>query len=176
VPLVVLAVFVVLACIALIPFSIILRFRRGTVRRPARSWVATLNLITVAISAAVLLAGALIASRWVPEALKYAGWGMAAGCLLGVIGTALVHWDYRGGRLQYLPNRWLVLLITLIVTARVFYGFWRTWEAWRASVENMAWVAASGMAASMSAGSVVLGYYLVFWAGVRRRIAQDRRR
>jgi hypothetical protein len=34
----------------------------------------------------------------------------------------------------------------------------------------MAWVAASGAAASMSAGAVVLGYYLVYWAGVRRRL------
>jgi hypothetical protein len=171
----VLAVCIVLGCIALIPFSIVLRFRRGTMQRPARGWVATLNLITVTISAAVLLAGALVASRWVPDALAYAGGGLAAGCLLGLVGTALVRWDYRAGRLQYLPNRWLVLVITLVVTGRVFYGFWRTWEAWRASVENVAWVAVSGVAASMAAGSVVLGYYLVFWAGVRRRIARDRR-
>ena len=174
-PLVALAVFIVLTCIALIPFSIIWRFRSGTMRRQARGWVATLNLITVTFSTGILLTGAFIASRWVPETLSYTAWGLAAGCLLGLLGTALARWEYAGGRLQYVPNRWLVLLISLLVTARVAYGFWRSWEAWRASVESMAWVAASGMAASMSAGSVVLGYYLIFWAGVRSRVARARR-
>jgi hypothetical protein len=174
VPLVALAVFIVLACIALIPFSIVWRFRSGTMRRQARGWVATLNLITVVVSTAILLTGAFVASRWVPETLPYTAWGLAAGCLLGLLGTALARWEYAGGRLQYVPNRWLVLMISLLVTARVGYGFWRGWEAWRASVESMAWVAASGMAASMSAGSVVLGYYLIFWAGVRSRVARAR--
>jgi hypothetical protein len=30
----------------------------------------------------------------------------------------------------------------------------------------MSWVAASGLAASMSAGAVVLGYYAIYWVGV----------
>jgi hypothetical protein len=34
----------------------------------------------------------------------------------------------------------------------------------------MTWVAASGVATSMSAGAIVLGYYLVYWVGVRRRL------
>ena len=174
-PLVALAVFIVLACIALIPFSIVWRFRSGTMRRQARGWVATLNLITVTFSTLILLACAFVASRWVPETLPYTAGGLAAGCLLGLLGTALARWEHTGGTLQYVPNRWLVLVITLLVTARVAYGFWRSWQAWRTSVESMAWVAASGMAASMSAGSVVLGYYLIFWAGVRGRAARARR-
>jgi hypothetical protein len=60
--------------------------------------------------------------------------------------------------------------VTLIVTARVFYGFWRTYEAWRGSADQMAWVAVSGLSTSMSAGSVVLGYYFVYWLAVRRRV------
>jgi hypothetical protein len=170
VPLIALAILIVLAFIAVIPLSIIQRFRMGTTRRPARRWVATLNLTAVAFSAALFLAGALITSRWIPDALTYTVYGLAGGCVLGLLGTALTRWEHGGRRMEYTPNRWLVLTMTLLVTARVLYGFWRGWEAWRESLETAAWVAASGVAGSMSAGAVVLGYYLIFWAGVRRRI------
>jgi hypothetical protein len=33
----------------------------------------------------------------------------------------------------------------------------------------------SGVAGSMAAGAVVLGYYLVYWFGVRRRFKRIRR-
>lgn len=174
-PLIALAIVTILAFIAIIPFSIVQRFRMGTARRQARRWVATLNLIAIAISVALFLAGALITSRWIPEALVYTLLGLSVGAVLGLAGTLLTRWEYIGGRVHYIPNRWLVLAITLVVTVRVLYGFWRSWEAWRASVESMAWVAASGVAGSMSAGAVVLGYYLIFWTGVRRRVRRYQR-
>lgn len=174
-PLVLLAIFVVLACIALIPVSIIQRFRTGTTRRQARGWVATLNLAGVAFSITLFLAGATITSRWIPEALTYTLAGLMAGCLLGLLGMVLTRWEHAGGRLEYTPNRLLVLTIALVVTARVLYGFWRSWDAWRASVESMTWVAASGVAGSMSAGAVVLGYYLTFWTAVRARARRHER-
>jgi hypothetical protein len=176
VPLIVLAILIVLAFIAVIPLSIIQRFRMGTARRTARHWVATLNLSAVALSAVLFLAGALITSQWIPEARTYTLYGLAGGCVLGLLGTALTRWEYVGGRVTYTPNRWLVLTITLLVTARVLYGFWRSWEAWQTGLETAAWVAASGVAGSMSAGAVVLGYYLIFWAGVRRRVRRHERR
>jgi chromate transport protein ChrA len=71
--------------------------------------------------------------------------------------------------LHYTPNRWLVLAVTTVVAARVAYGFWRSWETWRASIETATFVVASGIAGSMSAGAVVLGYYFVYWIGIRRR-------
>lgn len=169
-PVLALAVFVVLAVIALIPVSIVQRFRRGTTRQQARAWVAALNLVTIGLSVVLFLVSAFATSRWVPEALTYTLTGLGIGSALGLVGIALTRWEYSGPRLHYTPNRWLVLGITLVVAARVVYGFWRTWEAWRASVESMAWVAASGLAASMSAGAVVLGYYLVYWTGVRARV------
>jgi hypothetical protein len=170
VPLLALAILAILLFVALIPLSLIQRFRLGTRRRQARGWVAMLNLIAVVFSALLFLAGAFVTSRWIPEALTYTLAGLGAGCVLGVLGIGLTRWDDSGRRLHYTPNRWLVLTITVVVTARVLYGFWRTWEAWHASVETMAWVAASGVAASMSAGAVVLGYYLIFWTGIRLRI------
>lgn len=169
-PVLALGVFVVLAVIALIPVSIVQRFRRGTMRQVARGWVAMLNLAAVALSAGLFLLGAFLTSQWVPEALTYTLGGLGAGAALGLLGSVLTRWDESGARLYFTPNRWLVLGITLVVAARVLYGFWRTWAAWRASAESMAWVAASGLTASMSAGAVVLGYYLVFWTGVRARI------
>ncbi len=174
-PLLALPILIVLAFIVLIPVSIIQRFRMGTARRQARKWVATLNLSAVALSIVLFLVGTLITSRWIPEARAYTLYGLAGGCVLGMIGTALTRWEYAGARLQYTPNRWLVLGITLVVTVRVLYGFWRGWEASRAGLTGAEWVATSGVAGSMSAGAVVLGYYLLFWAGVRRRISRHQR-
>ena len=134
-----------------------------------------LNVVVIAMSLALFLAGALITTQWIPGALTYTLLGLSVGGVLGLIGTALTRWEYIGGKVQYTPNRWLVLAITLVVAVRVAYGFWRGWEAWRASVESMAWVAASGVAGSMSAGAVVLGYYLIFWMGVRRRVRRYQR-
>jgi hypothetical protein len=87
---------------------------------------------------------------------------------------ALTRWENVDRRLYYTPNRWLVIAITLVVSARVGYGFWRSWDAWRSSIDTMTWVAASGLAASMSAGAVVLGYYLIYWSGVYVRVRRHR--
>ena len=170
VPLIALAILVVLLVIALIPISIIQRFRIGTARRPARGWVASLNLAAVTLSAALVLVGASVTSRWIAPALTYTLAGVGIGAVLGLLGFTITRWEYVNGRLHYTPNRWLVTAITLVVAVRVLYGFWRSWQTWRASVDAMTWVAASGLETSMSAGAVVLGYYLIFWAGVRARI------
>ena len=175
-PLIALAVLVVLLVLALIPISIVQRFRVGISRRQARGWVAAVNLFAVMLSAVLVLIGAWITSRWIPEAPGYTLAGLGAGGALGLAGIALTRWEHVDRRLFYTPNRWLVTAITLVVTARVLYGFWRTWEAWRASIDAMSWVAASGLAASMSAGAVVLGYYAVYWSGVWWRLRRWRDR
>jgi hypothetical protein len=174
VPLVALALFIILAFIALIPISLIQRFRMATMRRQGRNWVTVLNLIGLTGSIGLFLIGAVITSRWVPDVLTYTLVGLTAGCLLGLLGTALTRWEFSGGRLYYTPNRWLVLTVTLVVTSRLLYGFWRSWQAWHASIDRMEWVASAGLAPTMSAGAVVLGYYLIFWAGVRGRIRRHR--
>jgi hypothetical protein len=174
VPLIVLAVLVVLTIVALIPISIVQRFRVGIRRRQARAWVAAVNLVALLLSIVLVLTGAWITSRWLPDALPYTAAGLGLGSVLGLVGIALTRWEHVDRRLFYTPNRWLVTLITLVVTARVLYGFWRTWEAWRASIEAMSWVAASGLAASMSAGAVVLGYYAIYWVGVWIRVRRWR--
>jgi hypothetical protein len=167
-------VFVIVLSIALIPFTLVMRYRVGTARQPARGWLATLNLVGLTISTGLFLMTAALTTRWVPDAFRYALTGFAIGCVLGLFGLVLTRWDAGSRGLYYTPNRWLVLGITLVVTARIGYGFWRSWHAWRAAYEHTAVIAASGVAGSLAAGAVVLGYYLIYWTGVRRRLRRHR--
>jgi hypothetical protein len=159
----------VLALVALVPVSLVQRYRMGTSRQRARGWLATVNLAGLALSAAFFLAGAAMSSAWVPDAFTYSAAGFVSGCLLGMIGLRLTRWEASSGSLHFTPSRLLVLGVTLLVTSRLLYGFWRGVHAWRAGVEGVAWFGAAGVAGSMAAGGVVLGYYLAYWAGVRRR-------
>jgi hypothetical protein len=178
VPLLVLAL-ALLAILALfvllLPLSLVQRYRLGKARRLARGWVVTTNLISLALSAAVFLAGAAITSVWVPRALLYSVLGLLAGCLLGLLGLAASRWEPGPAGLHYTPNRWLVLALTLLVSGRLAYGFWRGWQAWRQDPGDAGWLAAIGVAGSMAAGAVVLGYYLAYWAGLRRLLGRQRR-
>jgi len=165
----------VLAAIALMPLSLVLRYRAGTARRLARRWVAAINLVAVGISAALLLMVAGVTSYWIPVAFACALLGLAGGCLLGLLGLWLSRWEETPRSLHYTPSRALVLAITLIVTARLLYGFWRSWHAWHSTPGDASWLPASGAAGSLAAGAMVLGYYLAYWAGVWRRISRHLR-
>lgn len=169
----ILPVLLILAVIALIPVSLVQRYRVGTSRQRARGWLAALNLAGLTLSVVLFLISAVFTSIWVPDALSYTAAGLAGGGLLGLVGLWLTRWEPSIGALHYTPNRLLVLSITLLVTARLMYGFWRGWQTWRAGVEGESWFAAAGVAGSMAAGAVVLGYYLVFWFGVRRRLQRQ---
>jgi hypothetical protein len=176
VPLIVLLAFtliVILAAIVLTPLAIVQRYRVGTARRRARAWVATINAVGLSLSAATFLIGAALTSLWIPGALTGAAAGLLAGTLAGFVGLALTRWESSPGGLFYTPNRWLVLAITLVVAARVAFGFWRSWQAWQTADGYVSWAAASGAAGSLAAGAIVLGYYLIYWVGVRRRIGRS---
>jgi hypothetical protein len=165
----------VLAVIALMPLSLFLRYRAGTARRPARRWVAAINLAAAAISASLLLMVAAVTSYWIPVALRYTLLGLAGGGVLGVLGLWLSRWEVTPRSVHYTPSRALVLAITLVVTARILYGFWRSWHAWHAAAGDASWLAASGAAGSLAAGALVLGYYVIYWSGVWRRIGRHQR-
>lgn len=163
-----------LALIAVsVPLSILQRYRAGTARRRARGWVATVNLSGLLLSAFLLLLSAALATGWVPRALPYTAAGLLGGCGLGMLGLALSRWERAPGSLYYTPNRWLVLSITLLVAARLIYGFWRGWQAWQSTPAGISWLDAAGAAGSMGAAAVVLGYYLAYWAGVRYRLRRQ---
>ena len=169
-PLLLVPVLLVLLMVALIPISIVQRYRVGTSRQRARGWLAAINLVGLALSAGMFLVSAAIASVWVPAALTYTAAGLAGGMLLGVIGLWLTRWEPKIDALYYTPNRWLVLSITLVVTARIGYSFWRGWQSWQAGMSGGSWFVEAGVAGSMAAGAIVLGYYLAFWFGLRRRL------
>jgi hypothetical protein len=172
VPLLIVPVLVVLALIALIPISLVQRYRMGTSRQRARGWLIGINVLGLTLSVLLFLTSAAVTSIWVPAALIYTAAGLAAGGVLGMAGLWLTRWEPGLDALHYTPNRLLILSLTLIVMARLLYGFWRLWHTWRTGVEDESWLAAAGVAGSMAAGAVVLGYYLVYWIGVRRRFQQ----
>lgn len=155
--------------IVMLPFALVFRYYHGTRRQRARVWVATINALSLSLSAAIFMISAAITTRWVPTSFSYAALGLACGAVLGLAGLLLTRWERDGVSLFYTPSRLLVLGITLIVTLRIAYGFWRGWHAWRAAEDGTSWIASIGIPGSLAAGAIVIGYYLVYWAGVRSR-------
>lgn len=156
--------------LVMLPLSIVLRFRAGSTRRRAWGWMVSLNLFAACLSAAMLLATAAVSNRWIPHSFRFVLLGLLGGFALGVIGLALSRWEATPRGLHYTPNRWLILLITVVVSARILYGFGRAWNAFQSTPAGDSWLAASGAAGSMGAGAAVLGYYVMYWAGLSRRL------
>jgi len=165
-----------LALIALMPLALVQRYRTGTARRLARPWLGTLNVAAMFFSALFFMSASAVTNVWVPNAFLAAAAGMALGCALGVVGLWLTRWEATPRSLHYTPNRWLVLGVTVIVTARLLYGFWRGWTTMRAGADQTSWIAAFGVAGSLGAGATVLGYYLAYAIGLRRRISAWQKR
>ena len=162
--------------LALMPLLLLQRYRAATARRSARRWLATLSLALTALSAAVFLAAAAVTSFWTPAAFPAAAVGVAVGCVLGLIGLALTRWEPTPRTLHYTPNRWLILALTLLVSARLVYGVWRAWAVARAGVDEAGVVMAFGVPESLAAGATVIGYYLAYSAGLRWRIRKWEKR
>jgi len=158
-----------LLAIVLMPLTLVQRYRMGSARRRARGWLAALNVFGIAASTALFLAGAAVASYWVAGSFSHALLGVAGGSLLGVLGLVLSRWEAAPGSLHYTPNRWLVLTITLVAAGRIAWGLANAWHSWRTGAGDGSWLASAGVAESLAAGAVVLGYYLAYWMGVRRR-------
>ncbi len=160
--------------VVMLPLSLAMRFRASSARRQAWGWVISFNLFAALLSFTVLLITAAVSNTWVPNAFRYVLLGSGCGLLLGLAGLATSRWETTPQTLHYTPNRWLILLITLVVSARILYSFWRAWHAWQTTPDGASWIAASGVAGSMGAGAAILGYYVVYWVGVRRRASRHR--
>jgi hypothetical protein len=170
VPLLLLLLLVPLIVIALMPLILIQRYRVGTARRTARGWMASLNVALMTFSAICFLLGAAITAAWVTHAFIGAAAGVAVGMGLGVVGLTLTRWERTAATLHYTPNRWLVLIVTVLVSARVLYGLWRSWTVAESGVYGTPMVMAFGIPESLAAGGTVIGYYFAYALGVRRRI------
>ena len=66
----------VLAVLVLMPLSLLQRYRMGTARRQARGWVATANVVAMALSVAFYMTVAALTSVFVVNALTYALLGL----------------------------------------------------------------------------------------------------
>ena len=168
------ALLVVFVLVLSTPFLLIIRYRVGTARRPARRWAATINLLSLLLSTALFLWIAAMTNFWVPHAFAYSLVGFGFGFLLGLLGLVVTRWEKTPIAVYYTPNRWLVLLITLAVAARMLYGLWRIWHAWHTTGHDKSWLASAGIPGSMAVGALVLGYYLTYFAGLRWRLRARR--
>lgn len=162
--------------LALMPLVLFQRYRLGRARRLARPWINTITLLSMIFSALFFLFASAMTQIWVPGAFPGAALGVAIGCIAGVLGLLLTRWDAGLRTLHYTPNRWLVLIITLIVSARVVYGFYRSWSAANAGLAGTSMIDAFGVPQSLGAGGIVIGYYLVYSAGLRWHIRRWERR
>jgi hypothetical protein len=177
VPLFLLALLLLLpvALALMMPFILLQRYRIGTMRRLARPWVATLNVVAMVLSVVFFLLTAVIANLWISGVLTSSLIGLAAGSALGIVGVLLTRWEVSVRALHYTPNRWLVLIVTLAVALRVLYGFWRGWMTLRAAPDESL-VTAFGVVGSLGVAAMVIGYYFAYGVGLRWRIARWEKR
>jgi hypothetical protein len=159
-----------LALVVSMPLILFQRYRAGSRRRMARPWVARVNVYAMALSAVLFLLSAAVIGIWVPTAIVSAAEGMAVGAGLGVIGLWLSRWERAGGSLHYTPNRWLVLVVTLLIAARIVYGLARGLVSFDPAANHVSILSSFGIAGSLAVGAVVVGYYLAYAIGVRRRL------
>jgi hypothetical protein len=175
-PILILLLLLPVVLIALTPVMLVQRYRVGTARRQARPWLATFGLVMMVVSTIFFLAGAAVTSYWVQDAFLGALAGVGGGILLGMAGILLTQWEATPGSLHYTPNKVLVLAVTLIVSARLLYGFYRSWLVAQAGIGGTALVTAFGIPQSLAAGGIVIGYYFGYAAALRWRIKRWEKR
>ena len=171
---------IVLAFGGIILLSLALRYRAGTARRQGRRWAVVMNVWMTAFSAVFFLIFSFLMSFWVGPTLRFALAGMAIGGVLGLLGLALTHWEFQREGFFYTPSRWLALLITLVLAARIAYGWWRAThplvrDNMPAASEHW-FMATSGTQLSLAVAAGVIGYYLIFAIGVRLHFGRHERK
>jgi hypothetical protein len=171
-----LLLFVVLAFGGVVLLSLALRYRAGTARRRGRRWVATMNVWMTCFSAVLFLFVVFLMSFWLGPTLRFAFVGMAIGAVLGLLGLALTRWEIEREELFYTPSRWLALIITLAITARLAYGWWHATQFTNNMPGDQHWfMAASATQLSMAVAAALIGYYFVYAIGVRLRLRRHER-
>jgi len=179
VPIIVFAllVFVLLALAGVVLLSLALRYRAGTARRQARRWVASLNMWVTSFSAVFFLSFSFLLSFWVGSAFRFAVIGMGVGGTIGLLGLTVTRWESQSEGLFYTPSRWLAFLIVFAIAARVLYGWWHaTHPGISSTADKHSLITASGAQLSVAVAAGLIGYYLVYYVGVRLRIARHEQR
>jgi hypothetical protein len=169
--------FVLLAMGGVILLSLALRYRAGTARRQGRRWVASLNVWLTSFSAVFFLSFTLLVSFWIESASRFALTGMGCGAILGLLGLAMTRWERRSEGIFYTPSRWLAILVTLAIAARLIYGWWRATHSGSSLPSDQHWLmTASGTQLSLAVAAGLIGYYLVYSIGVLLQITRHEQR
>ncbi len=172
-----LLLFVLLALAGVILLSLALRYRAGTARRQARRWVASLNVWMTSFSAVLFFCFTFLISFWFGSAFRFALIGMGIGGILGLLGLAMTRWESQPEGLFYTPNRWLALVVTLAIAARLVYGWWRATHSGSSAPHDQHWlITASGTQLSLAVAAGLIGSYLIYSVGVRLRLARHEQR
>jgi hypothetical protein len=117
---------VALLALLLLPVSLWARYRNGRARRRAQGWAVRTDAWLLALSAPLFLASAWLASLWLPQALADACYGLLAGVCLGIVGLWLTRFEHDDSGFHFTPNRWVVLVLIVVVAARIAVGMWLT--------------------------------------------------
>ena len=156
----------VLLWLVLLPVLLLQRYRLGRARQRAIGWVVGANAWLLLVSALLLLAGAWLGQRWMPDALPFAAGGLAAGLLLGVLGTRLGTLEFTPRGVFHTPNHWLALLLTAVIAVRIALGMWQAWLHVRAGQVASGLLAEQGSLFAL--GGLLIGHYLAYAWGLRR--------
>lgn len=157
--------------LVLLPVSLWQRYRLGKARRKAWPWLVKLNSWLLLGSTAVFIASMALTNLWWPGAFSYALAGMGAGLLTGVLGLWLTRFENTPQGFYYTPNAWLILALTLLVTARIAMGLVEMWRYWQGR-EALSLVPVLEHASLFAVAGLLIGYYLVYTWGLRRRLPQ----
>jgi hypothetical protein len=152
-----------------LPLAVWQRYRRGRARRRARPWAVRANAWSLLLSAALFMLGAWFATLWIDGALAYAALGLSAGLVVGWLGLYIARIEHESEAIFHTPNRWLVLVLTAAVAARIGYGLWHLTQ-WQADAGHAAWLARQG--GLLAFGGLLLGYHLGYAWALRRRIGR----
>jgi len=167
-----LVIVVALGCwVLLLPVLLWQRYRLGRARQRALRWVVGFNFWALLVSSACFFSGMLLTEWWWPGAFGYAAGGYLIGGVLGVLGLRLCHFERTTQGVYYTPNRWIILGLTLLVAVRVALSAVELWRSWKGE-ETLALVPSVDHASLFGVAGLVLGYYLVFTWGLRRRLVR----
>jgi len=154
--------------IVLLPLSIVQRYRHGKVRRRARPLAVRLNAWMLLASVPPFLAGAWISQVWVAAALPQAALGLAGGAAIGLLGIWITPIERTERGVFYTPRAWLVLLLSLLVALRMALGLWQMFQ--RLHVVGSLPALLAGQASLFAMAGLLLGYYLMYAWGLKRRL------